>query len=93
MTPDQWFVVASQSAIAGWILLAVGLFLPRRAGRSLARSYVVWVAIGSGLFELAYITWQAAQGQASHFNVGTPVAGLMYALMGVGAVQGQPFFT
>ena len=36
MTPDQWFVVASQSAIAGWILLAVGLFVPRPwAGRVL----------------------------------------------------------
>ena len=67
-------------------LAVVFAWLPRPAGRSLARSYVVWVAIGSGLFELAYITWQAAQGQASHFNVGTQVAGLMYALMGVGAV-------
>lgn len=67
-------------------LAAVFAWLPRAADRSLARSYVVWVAIGSGLFELAYITWQAARGQASHFNLGTPAAALMYALMGVGAV-------
>ncbi len=67
-------------------LAVVFAWLPRAAGRSLARSYVVWVAIASGLFELAYITWQAARGESSHFNVGTPVASLMYALMGVGAV-------
>ena len=36
MTPDQWFVVASQVAVTGWTLLAVGLFLPRPwAGRVL----------------------------------------------------------
>ena len=67
-------------------LAVVFRWLPRAPGPSAARWYVVWVAIGSGLFELAYITWQAAWGQASHFNVGTPLAGLMYSLMGAGAV-------
>lgn len=67
-------------------LAVVASCLPRAANTSGARRYVVWVAIGSGLFELAYITWQAAWGQASHFNVVTPLAGLMYSLMGVGAV-------
>lgn len=62
-------------------LAVVFTWLPRAPGPSPARWYVVWVAIGSGLFELAYITWQAAWGQASHFNVGTPLAGLMYSLM------------
>jgi hypothetical protein len=67
-------------------LAVVSAWLPRATGPSPARWYVVWISIGSGLFELAYITWQAAWGQASHFNIGTPLAGLMYSLMGVGAV-------
>ncbi len=44
------------------------------------------VAVACGLFELAYITWRAARGEASHFNVADPLAGLMYGLMGLGAV-------
>jgi len=36
--------------------------------------------------EMAYIGIQAGRAQASHFNVGTPMAGLLYSLMGVGAV-------
>jgi hypothetical protein len=67
-------------------LALVSSWLPPGAGSPAARWYVVWVSIGSGLFELAYITWQAAWGQASHFNVATPMSGLMYSLMGVGAV-------
>lgn len=42
--------------------------------------------IGAGGMELAYITLQAGLGQASHFNTGDPVHGLLYALMGVGAL-------
>jgi hypothetical protein len=36
--------------------------------------------------EMAYIGMQAGRAEASHFNVGTPLAGLLYSLMGVGAV-------
>lgn len=41
---------------------------------------------GAMLFEMIYMIYQAAQGQASHFNTGTAFTSLMYALMGVGAV-------
>jgi hypothetical protein len=44
------------------------------------------VALACAVFELAYITWRAARGEPSHFNIGTPLAGAMYALMGLGAV-------
>jgi hypothetical protein len=45
------------------------------------------VAVVAGVFEVAYITWRASRGEASHFNVATPFAGAMYTLMGIGAVM------
>lgn len=51
---------------------------PLRVGRALL--------IGAGGFELGYITVQAALGEASHFNTGDPVHGILYALMGLGAL-------
>ena len=56
----------------------------RRAGR--AMDWIVWLLIGAGSFELAYITLQAALGQGSHYNVGDPLHATMYSLMGLGAV-------
>lgn len=38
------------------------------------------------LTEMIYMIFQAAQGQASHFNTATPFHAAMYAAMGVGAV-------
>lgn len=38
------------------------------------------------ILEMSYMTIMAAQQQASHFNLATPFARLMYSLMGVGAV-------
>ena len=48
--------------------------------------YVVWSAVGAGIFEVAYITWQGAFGLASHYNYATGFYSTMYTLMGVGAV-------
>lgn len=48
-----------------------------------------WVSVSAALctlFELVYIGVQAAQGEASHFNVGTPYHAAMYGLMAVAAV-------
>ena len=55
-----------------------------RAGRAVER--IVWILIGAGGFELTYITLQATLGQASHYNVGNAFHGIMYSLMGIGAV-------
>ena len=57
---------------------------PRRAGRPIDR--IVWLLIGAGSFELAYITLQAALGQGSHYNVGDPWHATLYTLMGLGAL-------
>ncbi len=73
----------------GVYLLTLALFmawLPAAAVRTKTARYVVWAAVISGLFEVAYITWQGSQGLASHFNTRTPFSSAMYTLMGVGAV-------
>lgn len=51
-----------------------------------------WVVIGVMAFELIYITWQAAQGQLSHFNVSTQFHGTMFSLMGF-AISIMTLFT
>ena len=48
--------------------------------------YVVWSAVGAGIFEVVYITWQGAFGMASHYNRTSTFYAAMYTLMGVGAV-------
>jgi len=63
----------------------VGHLLPA-ARRLRALDWIVWVLIGSASFELGYIVLQAAHGQASHYNVGDALHGLMYSLMGLGAL-------
>jgi hypothetical protein len=42
--------------------------------------------LAAAVFELAYLSFQAARGEASHFNVSTPFTSIMYTLMGIGAV-------
>ncbi|MCW5634373.1 MAG: hypothetical protein KIT17_13655 [Rubrivivax sp.] len=63
----------------------VGHLRPAQRG-SRAVHWIVWLLIGSGTFELAYITLQAALGQGSHYNVGSALHGVMYTLMGLGAL-------
>lgn len=77
-------------------LLSVGLFaltsawfigdLPEVRRRAAPIRAARWTIIGAGTFELAYITWQGALGQPSHFNESTPFHAVMFALMGIGAV-------
>ena len=57
----------------------------RRSGRAI--DWMVWLLIGSGSFELIYITLQAALGEASHYNVGDAWHMAMYNLMGLGALM------
>lgn len=43
------------------------------------------VIVAAATFEMTYIAVQAALGQESHFNRGTPIHAALYALMGIGA--------
>lgn len=70
----------SLTLLFGTLVLLVPLALPTRG---IARACLVIVA--AAVFEIAYITLQAARGRASHFNNETPVEAMMYRGMG-GAV-------
>lgn len=63
----------------------VGHLVPqRRTGRAIVA--IVWLLMATGTFELGYITLQAALGQGSHYNVGDWLHGILYTLMGIGAL-------
>ncbi len=73
----------------GTYLLTLALFLawlPVSSREGRAGRYVVWAAIGGGLFEALYITWQGAHAQASHYNLSSSLYASLYTLMGIGAV-------
>ena len=53
---------------------------------SLSRRFIVWMSLIAGLFEVVYISWQAAFGLASHYNLSSPFYSAMYTAMGVFAV-------
>jgi hypothetical protein len=60
--------------------------LPDAVRRGRSFTWLVWTLIATGGFEVAYITLQAALGQASHYNVGDPFHAAMYTLMGSAAM-------
>ena len=67
------------------LALLAGL-LPRAIRKRKDWKWATLIAVGAGLFEVLYITLQAARGRHSHFNDSTALESTMYGLMGVGAV-------
>lgn len=65
-------------------LLTGGLSIELRQRGFLTATAIA--ACVAAAFEILYIGFRAARQERSHFNVGTPVARLMYALMALGAV-------
>jgi hypothetical protein len=55
--------------------------------RSRGLLWAVRLMIGAAVLELVVIVARAARGEASHFNVGTPIDGALYAIMGVGSLM------
>ncbi|MFN3806467.1 hypothetical protein [Asticcacaulis sp.] len=65
-------------------LLTGGLSIELRQRGFLTATAIA--ACVAAAFEILYIGFRAARQERSHFNVGTPVARLMYAFMALGAV-------
>ena len=70
-----------------WTLAYFMAFLPATQRTSYAAKYIVWGSLLASAYEIIYITVQAALGQASHFNVATPLLGLAYNVMALGALM------
>ncbi len=60
--------------------------VPRKIRTGPTLSIFVYLSVAALLMEMVYIVLQAARGRRSHFNFDTPFEGLMYALMGLGAL-------
>jgi len=83
LKPTKFFIsIGVFVATTAWFF---GYIRPERRSSWLACAIIV-LLLGSATFELAWITWQGARGEASHFNFSTPFTRQMYALMGVAAV-------
>jgi len=78
--------MASISLFAFSTAWFIGL-LPPEQRRSRAIRLVVWTIVVAGTLEVAYISLQAALGQASHYNVASRLHAAAYQLMGVGAMS------
>ena len=55
-----------------------------RSGKTIA--VIVWTIIATSLFEVVYISFQAALGSASHYNVSDLFHAIMFGLMALAAV-------
>lgn len=86
---NQWLKPMKFQASLGVFLLTLawsaGYLTPGpRVTRALR--WIVPLAVVTSLFEASYITWQAAHGRASHWNMTDPLHRVLWALMGIGAV-------
>jgi len=81
--PMKFMSSTALLALTTAIFLAL-LPLAVRAKRAL--QVLVWVLILTSAFEVGYITWQAAWGNASHYNVTTPFLAVMFGIMAIAAV-------
>jgi hypothetical protein len=86
---EIWVKPLKFMASVGLLALTTAWFvghLPAAVRRGRSVSAIAWTVIATGGFEVAYITLQAALGQASHYNVGDAFHGTMYTLMAIGAM-------
>ncbi len=70
------------SLTAAWFF---GYIQPERR-RAFPMRAAAWTLIAMGSFEIFWISWQASQGLASHFNESTTFFAIMYKVMGLSAV-------
>jgi hypothetical protein len=86
---DVWVKPAKFLASVGMLALTLAWFFgyvrPERRSARLPRAAVFLVLV-AGSFELAWITWQGANGLESHFNLDTLFYQRMFNLMGLFAV-------
>jgi hypothetical protein len=79
--PAKFFLsLAVQMITVAWAMSL--LSQPARGVKTASR-----VLVAAAWIEMAYIIIRASRGEASHFNVATPLASILYTIMGIGAVS------
>lgn len=81
---NAWFKPIKFAASTAILCLSMAVFtsyLPKDRGISIFN----WTIVITLAFEVIYIAFQAARGQASHFNLSTPLYSTLYSLMAIAA--------
>ena len=60
--------------------------VPGNVGHGQSFGWITALIIVTSLFEVVYITYQAARGEGSHYNTTDPVRAMLFGLMAVAAV-------
>ncbi len=74
--PMKFFV---STGILCWTMAWYVVLLPQQRS---VRAYA-WMFVIVFVFELGIVVWQASRGKLSHFNISTPMDGLLFSLMGL----------
>jgi hypothetical protein len=72
------------SFVVHFLTVAWALSLLEKPTRAV--NTTVWMMFAAAWFEILYISFRASRGEGSHFNSDTLIAGVMYSLMGLGAL-------
>ena len=60
--------------------------VPGKVGHGHSFQWIAALIIATSLFEVVYISYQAAMGEGSHYNTTDPVRAIMFGLMALAAV-------
>jgi hypothetical protein len=82
--PSKFFLsLGLHFATIAWALSLLNVDVRRSRGLL----WAVRLMIAAAVLELVVIVARAARGEASHFNVATPLDGALYTIMGVGSLM------
>jgi len=74
------------TALFAWSTAWLAIIGSAAVSHSQAFDGIAGLVIVTSLFEVVYITYQAAHGAASHYNTNDPFHAMMFGIMGVAAV-------
>ncbi len=74
------------TALFAWTTVWVSQLASPSVTQSAAYIWICGLIISTSLFEVVYITYQASQGAASHYNTSDPLHALLFGVMALAAV-------
>ncbi len=74
------------TALFALTTVLLSTLVPGQLGRDPSFPWIAALIIVTSLFEVVYITYQAAKGEGSHYNTMDPLRAMMFGLMALAAV-------